>query len=466
MGSFNWSIRGRFRLLLLLLCVLAFSACASLPDVGKLIAHEAGTNVPLEIIGPQGRLSAAESFAAVERLRRGTGPTNIIDRNLALMQSVSGTPLFAGNKVTLLVDKPATYAAIFDAIRQAKYNINLETYAFDDDEIGRALADLLLKRQEEGVQVNLICDSAGTLRTPREFFDRMREGGIRVLEFNPIDPTSIGTLWSLTHRDHRKILVVDGTVAFTGSVNIGALDYDISGLFSGKKDRVPWREIDVQIEGPAVTEFQTLFMETWETQQGPQLPEGNYFPNLDSKGDELVRVIGSVPGRMLRLTYIIYVAAVIFAEHSIHITDPYFVPDDQTLKALMDAAGRGVDVKIVLPHMSDHNLILYAGQYYYTRLLKAGVKLYERHQAVLHSKTAVVDGVWSTVGSTNLDLWSFLRNDEVNAVILSHDFASRMEDLFAEDLAQSDQVHLDRWRKRSITDRAMQWLGHLFRHWL
>lgn len=136
------------------------------------------------------------------------------------------------------------------------------------------------------------------------------------------------------------------------------------------------------------------------------------------------------------------------------------------LKALMDAAGSGVDVKIVLPHMSDHNLLLYAGQYYYTRLLKAGVKLYERREAVLHSKTAVVDGVWSTVGSTNMDLWSFLRNDEVNAVILSPDFASRMEDLFARDLAQSDQVHLDRWRKRSITDRAMQWLGHLFRNWL
>jgi cardiolipin synthase len=161
-----------------------------------------------------------------------------------------------------------------------------------------------------------------------------------------------------------------------------------------------------------------------------------------------------------------YLSAINFAETFIHLTNSYFVPDRQTLKALTDAARRGVDVKVVLPGSSDEKLVLHAARSHYTRLLKSGVKLFELRGTVLHAKTAVIDGIWSTVGSTNMDLWSFLRNDEVNAVILSRDFAKEMEAMFERDLSESNPILLDLWKQRPVTSRFMEWFARLFSHWL
>jgi cardiolipin synthase len=160
------------------------------------------------------------------------------------------------------------------------------------------------------------------------------------------------------------------------------------------------------------------------------------------------------------------VAAITFAEHSIHLTNAYFIPDDQILDAFMDAARRGVDVKIILPSTTDSTLVLSAARHHYSRLLKAGVKLYERRTVLLHSKTAVIDGVWSTVGSTNLDYWSLLSNDEINAVVLNREFAIEMERTFANDLAQSDQIQKDSWEKRSLSQKIKEAAAHLFSRWL
>jgi cardiolipin synthase len=421
-----------------------------------------------EIIGPHGQLSPKMSKAVMERLKKQVGPTDILERHVALLESIGGSPLVAGNKATLLVDGPATYDAMFKAIRSAKDHINLETFIFEDDEVGHHFADLLLQKQAEGVQVNLIYDSLGGMRTPAAFFQRLRDGGIKTLEFNPLNPAKARKKWLLTHRDHRKILIVDGSVAFTGGINISRVysSSSLSGQQHEKNIQEAWRDTQVQIEGPAVAEFQKLFLETWAREKGPELSEKNYFPTLKREGNDLVEVVGSTPGQQNRITYIMYVSAFLYAEHFIHLTNSYFVPDKQTIKALRNAARRGVDVKIILPGISDEATVFYAGRSHYTHLLKSGVKLYEHRDAMLHAKTAVIDGVWSTAGSTNIDLWSFLRNDEVNAVILGPDFAVEMEALFEKDIANSNQIILEQWKERPRGDRINEWLARLLQYWL
>jgi len=460
------------RSLFLLLCLsflLTFVGCATLPRFEEMYQRlDVEKEKTPEIIGPHGQLSPTISKRVMDRLKRQEGSTDILERQVALIESISGSPLVAGNKVTLLIDGPATYAAMFKAIANAKDHINLETFIFEDDEVGRKFADFLLQKRSEGVRVNLIYDSLGCLNTPAAFFQRLRDGGILALEYNPINPAKAREKWLLTHRDHRKILVVDGSVAFTGGVNISRVysSSSVSGEHRERRIDEAWRDTHVQIEGPAVAEFQKLFLETWARQKGPELPKRDYFPTLEREGNDLIEVVGSTPGQENRITYIMYVAAFTYAQNFIHLTNSYFVPDEQTLEALTDAAKRGVDVKIILPAISDESPVFYAGRSHYRHLLKSGVKLYERRDTMLHAKTAVIDGVWSTVGSTNMDLWSFLRNDEVNAVILGRGFASQMELLFEKDIEDSHQIRLEQWEKRNFSERAKEWLARLLQYWL
>ena len=421
-----------FCLIILLASAMLFGCgCATLPKVSEVIEEMPVDQESPHILAAKGFLSPQQSKTLIERLKQRVDPTDLLERETALMESVSGSPLIKGNKASLLVDGPATYAAMFKAVEDAKDHINMETFIFEADEIGNKFADLLLQKQSEGVQVNIIYDSVGSSATPGSFFDRLEDAGIQVLEFNPVNPAK-GFFrrflkWEPTRRDHRKILIVDGKVAFTGGVNISGV---YSSRLSGREreeeqkgeKKIPWRDTDVRIEGPAVAEFQKLFLDTWQREEGPQLTERNFFPHLKEAGDDLVQVIGSSPGENNRLTFIMYVSAINFSENSVHLTNAYFVPDDQTVKALTDAAQHGVDVKLILPKETDSWMALYAGQYHYSNLLKSGVKIYQRRNAMLHAKTAVIDGLWATVGSTNMDFWSFLRGDEVNAIVLSRDF--------------------------------------------
>ena len=462
-----------FLLLFLSVVMLGLGGgCATLPKVSDAIDN-ASTQEPPQILSAKGLLSPEKSKALMDRLKASVAPTDILQRYSAVIESVSGSPLTNGNKVTLLIDGPATYAAMFKAMENARDHINLETFIIEDDETGRRFSDLLLKKQSEGVQVNLIYDSRGSFSTPAPFFQRLRDAGVQVLAFNPVNPLKARKSWSLAHPDHRKILIVDGNVVFTGGVNISAVysstpsgKSGLSGKIPGTKAPIPWRDTDVRIEGPVVAEFQKLFLDTWQRQKGPKLSERNYFPVLKAGGNALVRAVGSSPGETNRLTFVLYVSAITFSEHSLHLTNAYFVPDNETVEALRDAARRGVDVKIVLPGTTDSSLTLNAGRYYYSKLLKSGVKLYRRRNVLLHAKTAVIDGVWSTVGSTNMDFWSFSTNDEVNAVILSKEFAAEMEKMFAMDLAESEEIRLEEWEKRPLLDRIKQWIAHRFKRWL
>jgi cardiolipin synthase len=450
------------------LVALAGWACyASLPSIVPDLARHPGAPVQLE--GARGPLSAAQSKAILDRLASRGQETGIFDRHLALEEAIVGSPLTTGNRVVLLQDGPATYQAMLAAILAARDHINMETYILDDDDVGQRFAQALIDKQRQGVQVHLIRDSVGTIGTPVAFFERMAASGIKVLEFNPINPSLARKDWELNQRDHRKLLVVDGRVAFLGGINISSVYSGGSasqGMRARPADSPAWRDTDLQLEGPVVAELQKLFLGTWASQKGDPLAAKNFFPPLDSVGPEVVRAIGSSPDEPYSLIYATLLSAIGSAETSVHITNAYFAPDPQLLAALEAAAARGVDVKLILPSQTDSWLVFHVGRGYYAQLLRAGVKIYERRGAILHSKTALVDGVWATVGSTNLDWRSFLHNYELNAVVLGAEFGKQVQAMFDQDLVASDAITLAQWERRPLQMRAKELLARVWEYWL
>jgi cardiolipin synthase A/B len=444
-------------------CLLAATGCATLPDTDALIERHTGQAARFE--DARGLLSAEKSAAILAELKRKSGDIDILEKQIVLEQAIAGSPLILGNKVTLLQDGPDTYAAMFAAIRKAQDHINLESYIIEDDEIGQKFADLLLEKQRKGIQVNLIYDSVGGIQTPKAYFDRLTEGGIAVLEFNPVNPLKVKKQWLVNNRDHRKLLVVDGRTAFIGGINISNV-YSSGSVVRATAKRaahtVAWRDTQIQIEGPVVGELQKLFMDTWEKQRGKPLAPKKYFPALKMQGKDIVRAIGSTPDDPYSLIYLTLVSAIGNAEKQVYLTNAYFVPDPQLLKSLIDAAGRGVDVRLILPSHSDSATVFHAGRSHYLGLLEGGVKLYERQGPLLHSKTAVIDGVWSTVGSTNLDWRSFLDNDEINAVIIGREFGDKMQAMFAADLEASEAIDLERWKRRPLSFRFKEWMSRVW----
>lgn len=449
------------------LCVLFLGGCAaSLPNVSSVT--ESTPLTPPEVVGPKGKLTGSRAQAVLSREQQGVNAEELIQKTVALMESVGGHPLTAGNKVTLLIDGPATYGAMFKTIEGAKDHINFETFIFSDDEVGRKFADLLMRKQTEGVQVNLLYDAVGSISTPAAFFQQLRDAGVNVLEFNPINPLKVRKKVLTTRRDHRKVVVIDGKIGFTGGVNISSVYYGSSSSLSGESghSKESWRDTHIQIEGPAVAELQKSFIQAWGHQEGPPLADRNYFPPLKGQGKDLAQVIPSFPGEGHRLTYVMYVAAIKNARDSIDLTTPYFVPDHQMRKAIAEAAKRGVDVRIVLPGSSDSNLALYAGRSFYSDLLESGVRLFELRDRMVHAKTAVIDRVWSTVGSTNIDLQSFLYNNEINVIVIGKDFADKMEEMFEQDLTASDEVSSEKWSQRPFLNRIKEFFAHLLAPWL
>lgn len=455
----------RNRIVGVFLLAITLTACTTLPDVRHLGATLNPKETPT-LQGSRGALSIKRTESILAKRLRGTRID--IKTLAALEEAATGTPLIAGNKVTLLFDGPQTMQAMIAAVSTATDSINLETYIFDQDALGLRFADLLIERQRAGVQVNIIYDSIGTLDTPVEFFDRMREAGIQLLEFNPINPLKRLIPWRLNNRDHRKILVVDGKIGFTGGINISS-DYSHSSMFRSKKKKrgttTGWRDTHIQIEGPVVASLQWLFLDTWSRQRENDLLQRNYFPPLQRAGDKIVRVLGSTPGSD-PVIYKAYVLAIQEAKKTVHITTPYFVPDQQILDALTQAAQRGVEVTMLFPSISDSGLVLNAGRSFYSELLQGGVNIYQLQGAVLHAKTAVIDGIWSTVGSANLDMRSFLHNSEVNVIVLGTDFGQAMEKAFQEDLQDSRQLNDAQWEQRPFAERVKEWAARRFEYWL
>ncbi len=438
--------------------------------------------------GAHGPLSAARSKQVLDALRAASPATDVLGRHLAIEEAVNESPLSTGNAALLLQDGPATYDAMLAAIAGARDHINMETYIFDDDEVGRGFATALLAKRSEGVHVNLIHDSIGTASTPKAFFDRLRDAGVQVVEFNPVNPLSAwrrGVDWSPNQRDHRKLLIVDGHTAFLGGINISSV---YSGGSRTRLRRPPpatgastparadgpavepapaWRDTDLQLHGPVVAGLQALFLASWQQQTGTAPVQRDYYPPLKVMGPHLVRALASAAGNDDDSPiYSTLLSAIGSAETSVAITIAYFVPDAQLLAALSDAARRGVDVQIILPSLSDSWLVFHAGRSHYDALLQAGVKIHERRGVVLHAKTALIDGVWSTVGSTNLDWRSFVHNQEVNAVVLGPAFGTQMQRMFDADLRLSDPVLLPAWQARAWSQRVKEQFARLWAYWL
>ena len=353
----------KLRVLFFLAGAIWISSCGSLPNATALTSSRFFYRQP-KFVGIEGRpISTEAGKQIVAALEQRAGKTDILKRHLAFEQAISGVPLSLGNKATLLQDGPNTYRAMFEAIDEAKDSINVEVYIFEDDRIGQEFANALIAKERDGVQVNLIYDSFGSRDTRSSFFDNLKANGIEVVEFNPINPLAARVRWSPDERDHRKLLIVDGKVAFTGGINI-------SGVYaSGRHNRdrhaayelQSWRDTDLEVEGPAVAEFQKLFVNMWQSQTGAPPAARNYFPPLENKGDDIVRVIGSDP-QGTSLIYVTLISAINNAESKIYITDPYFAPGPEMIDSLEAAARRGVDVRILVPGRSDEPLVMLATQ--------------------------------------------------------------------------------------------------------
>jgi cardiolipin synthase len=357
------------------------------------------------------------------------------------------------------------------AIHAARHSVNMATYTFDDGENGRMFAEALMERRKHGVEVRVLCDSVGSINTSPEFFKNLEAAGVKVERFNPLDPPELLKKGpAIIERDHRKLLVVDGRVAFLGGINISSV---YGNSYSGSRDKLPvsggsgssrdefadrpWRDTQVELEGPVVAEFQRMYLESWAKQtHEPPLDGPAFYPKLKPEGPLVVRAITSASDNGVNPLYVTLVSAIASSESQVHITMAYFVPDPQLLQVLEDAARRGVDVKIILPSRTDGWVVFNAGRSFYEGLLESGVKIYERKARVLHAKTAVIDGVWSTVGSSNMDWRSLMSNEELNAVILGADFADRMNAMFDHDLQDSVEITQEKWESRSIADRLRE----------
>nr|WP_295740816.1 phospholipase D-like domain-containing protein [uncultured Acidocella sp.] len=369
-------------------------------------------------------------------------------------ETAAGTAFLGGNKVTLLENGPTAYRVMLAAIRGARQRVDMESYEFD----GQAAAEfaaLLIQKAGEGVQVRLLYDAFGSREQPASLFTAMKQAGVQVVEYSPFDPAKLKTL-DLNKRDHRKLLVVDGQFVVTGGINIAQfyLHNTTPPPGAGPAGTLPWRDTDISISGPVAADFERMFAQSWTEQGGKALPPLAAMPA--AKGDTIVQAIDGSPRDDHPAIYDSLLTAIATARHSIHLTTGFFVPPPPLLEALECAARRGVDVRLILPSHSTSDTALAGGRADYGDLLKAGVKIYEREGVVLHAKTAVIDGLWSIVGSSNLDWRSTVSNNEIDAVVIGRPFAAQMEAMFTQDEAASRLVTLQGWRHRGLWERLRE----------
>ena len=467
-----------------LLAAGAVAGCGSvgvLPQLDKVEVPQPPPGAAPPIVGadeqplpPERRKAVLTRLEAESGGSGGGAADTLIGRHLAVEAAAAGTPLVAGNRVTLLHDGPMVFRAMMAAIRGARHHINLEFFIVDPVGIGEEFAELLIEKRAEGVEINLIYDAVGSKDTPEAYFGRLRAAGVRVLEFRPLNPLNVDDIadWNPNDRDHRKIVIVDGRTAFTGGVNLSASYGDRTTNKPGPRKEpgpvpgVPWRDTCVRIEGPAVAEFQKTFLAQWRAHGGEELPDARFFPKLPMQGDAVVHVIATEGTDGPPAFYETLLSAIASATRRINLTEAYFAPPPAEIEALAAAARRGVKVRIVLPKITDQPKVVYASRTNYQTLLDAGVEIYERRDVVLHAKTVSIDGVWSSVGSANLDYRSILFNDEDIAVVLGREFGDAMAALFEEDVARSDRIDPERWAERPFGDRIKEWVARLIQYWL
>src|SRR5688572_3925899 len=366
-----------------------------------------------------------------------------------------GPPTLAGNRVESLQNGDEIFPSMLAAIRGARRTITFETYIYWSGRVGREFADALSERARAGVKVHVLLDWVGSQKIDEAMLDGMRAAGVEIRHYHALHWYTIDRL---NNRTHRKILVADGRIAFTGGVGI-------ADEWSGHaQDSNHWRDTHYRVEGPAVAQMQAAFNDNWVKVSGTVLDGDGYFPKLEPAGTHRAQMFKSSPDGGSESMHLMYMLSVASATRSIDLAMAYFVPDELALRGIEDALARGVKVRIIMPGpITDAKPVRRASRALWGGILRAGAELYEYQPTMYHCKVLVVDGLWTSVGSTNFDNRSFRLNDEANLNVLDAAFAQRQVADFEADLKRARRVTYEEWEARPWTEKAMERVFALFR---
>lgn len=371
------------------------------------------------------------------------------------MDALLGAPLVGGNLVTELVNGDQIFPAMLEAIRGAKRTITFETFIYWSAEIGRQFAEALAERARAGVRAHVLIDFVGSNKMDPALIELIKSAGVEVERYHPLTWYHLSRF---NNRTHRKLLIVDGSVGFTGGVGIA------DEWRGDAQDPQHWRDTHFKVVGPVVAQMQAAFMVNWIKTRGTVEHTEAYFPPLKSEGSHYAQMFHSSPqegSENIRLMYLLSIAA---ARKTILLEQAYFVPDDLTLELLVKASKRGVQIEIITPGPhTDKALVRRASRSQWGKVLEAGIRIHEFQPTNFHCKLMVVDGVWCSVGSTNFDNRSFRLNDEANLNVSDRDFAARLEKIFAADKARSREITLEAWRHRPALEKLLEHFAALFR---
>lgn len=365
--------------------------------------------------------------------------------------SLLGPPIVGGNSVTPLRNGDEIFPSMLTAIRAAKQTINCETFIYWSGEVGQQFTDALCERASAGVQVHIIIDAIGSVKLDPKFLNQLEKCGVDVIEYHPVSWYDFSKDARLNNRTHRKLLIVDGKVGFTGGVGI-------ADEWSGHaQDADHWRDMHYRVEGPVVAQLQAAFLDNWMKTTGRVQHDDRYFPPLEPVGDLDAQVFKSGADGGAQSMELLFLMSIAGARHDIRIGNAYFIPDDLTSNALLDARKRGVRVQIIVPgaHQDQKN-VGHASISKWGPLLKAGVEIYQYQPTMYHTKLLIIDDVWTSVGSSNMDNRSFRLNDEANLNILSRPFAATMTKVFEDDINHSWPYSYEDFKNRSWWDRMQE----------
>ncbi len=368
-----------------------------------------------------------------------------------------------GNALEIFHDGDLLYSRMLEDIRNARIRIHIEMYMWLDDRTGWRFAHALSARAREGVAVRLIYDAVGSFGTSTRLFRHLRDAGVEVLEYHPVAPWR--RRFALFRRNHRKNVIIDGRIGYTGGMNIA--DHWAGRRRGGSA----WRDTQARIDGPAAGDMETLFAETWHQESGELVDITRTVPREDGsisykEGDRPQLYVVGGRGGAKRIIRRMYLLSIGHARRRITITCSYFIPDFKLRRALRKACERGVSVRLLLPQRTDVTVARLAGEALFSRFLRWGISIHRWRPTVLHAKTAVVDGSWSIVGTSNMDSLSFRFNLETNLVIIDPETGADLEHCFDRDLRFSDLVTVTEWRRRALGKRLLERLAFLLRRFL
>jgi cardiolipin synthase A/B len=362
-------------------------------------------------------------------------------------------PIMGGNKIEVLLNGEETFPAMLKAIRGARKSITYAQYLYQDGAIAYELAEAFAERCRAGLTVKLLLDSHGGGKIPEDIPQLLTDAGCQLEWFRRVRLFQFITPWELlnyNYRNHRRILVVDGTLGFTGGHGV-AEEWTGDGRTDGK-----WRDTDVRVEGPIVQQLQAAFVESWRDTTGHILGGDLYFPALKPVGKVNAQVVKSSPLGGTYESYMLLLLSISSARKSIHLSNPYFLPDERMQEALLNAVKRGVSVVVLTPGKIDHKLVYWASRRGFEPLLLGGIQIYEYQAALMHAKTMVVDGIWAHVGTTNLDNRSFALNEEINLIAYDRAVAGELEKAFADDLKHSKRLTYEAWKARPWREKFLE----------